>query len=40
LSASLLAGVVVLALGAVGVLLLASKAGATDLGTRDEGERA
>ncbi len=40
LSASLLAGAVVLALGAVGVLLLASKGGTSDLGTGKPGEKA
>lgn len=39
LSASLLAGAVVLVLSAVGVLLLASKGGASDPGTVKEGER-
>jgi len=40
LSASLLAGAVVLALGTVGVLLLVTKAGTRDLGTGKEAERA
>lgn len=40
LSASLVAGAVVLVLGTVGVLLLISKAGTHDLGPGKEGERA
>jgi len=40
LSASLWAGAIVLALGAVGVLLLASKGGTTDPDTGKEGEKA
>lgn len=40
LSASLLAGAVVLAIGAVGVVLLASKGGTTDPGTGKEGRKA
>jgi len=40
LSASLVAGAVVFAMGIVGVLLLISKAGRRDLGTGKQGERA